>query len=370
MNNTKHIVFFAPTLNRTGSEWVLLNLLKHAQLHCKLSLITKFKGEMFDQVPAGISKYFLYGDQYGGIGTKIYNKLRDLFLVNKTLSEHTNAIWYINTIVLPDILEFAESNKIKTIVHVHELQQMYEGLNAQQIKRLVQYPELIIANSNASAEVIRSYGRTGKIEIVHPSLNEKLVLKKEFAGKRAALKISKDTFVWAMCGTLDKNKDPFLFLDIAWELKKLAPKFKMIWIGAKVDDSDIDEQCARIVEERQLKEQVLFIGDVKDEFYDYFALANGFILTSQFESFSMTTLEALYLQLPIVANDCVGVKEVIGSELGYIVKQKSNPQEFAQKMLEIMKDPKVNGAKLKERALSFGIEKISAKWNTILKQII
>lgn len=326
---------------------------------------------MYDEIPDGIQKFSLYGKQFGGVGNSIYNRLRKVFVIDGILKKYPKATWYINTIVLPDILEFAAEHNITTILHTHELQQMYKGLNAEQLKRLIEHPTLIIANSKASASVVNDIGRKDKIEIVHPALSSRLINKTLFEDIRSQLKIAKDAFVWVMCGTLDPNKDPFLFIEIASELKKQSSAFKMIWIGGKVDLSDIDKKCEELVKERGLIDNVMFVGDVKERFYDHFAMANGFVLTSQFESFSMTTLEALYLQLPIVANDCVGVREILGSEFGYIVKKKSNSQEFAERMLEIMKAPDmVNKKGLRDRALTFGIKTIAQKWSDLINKTI
>ena len=75
------------------------------------------------------------------------------------------------------------------------------------------------------------------------------------------------------------------------------------------------------------------------------------------------------LQLPIVANDCEGVKEVIGTDFGYTVKQKSDAKEFANKMLEIMNGGvKFDKQKLKERSLAFEINTISDQWNNLIKK--
>lgn len=347
-----------------------MNLLRNSKLNCKQSLITKFKGSLYDQIPVGIAKNFLFGIQFGGLGSRFYNKVRGLFSVDQILKSNAQGVWYINTIVLPDILEFAEQHKIKTILHVHELQQMYSILGEEHVKRLVNYPQLIIANSAASADVIRGYGRKGNIQIIYPPLSEELTIKKSFLDKRIELGIKDNIFVWVMCGTLDKNKNPFLFLEIATELKKFTSQFKMVWIGGRADDSDIDVQCELKVSELNLKNEVKFVGDVKEQFYDYFAMANGFLLTSQFESFSLTTLEALFLQLPVVANDCVGVKEILGSEFGYVVKQKNNAAEFAQKMFETMNIGVLNKAKLRSRALEFSLDKISANWNSVVEKYV
>src|SRR3954469_6639787 len=97
----KHIVFFTPTLNRTGSEVVLLELIKNAGLKCRITVITKFRGPMFDEIPAGVEKHALYGKQFGGLGSRIFNRIRKQFVVTGILKKHLGAVWYINTIVLP-----------------------------------------------------------------------------------------------------------------------------------------------------------------------------------------------------------------------------------------------------------------------------
>jgi glycosyltransferase involved in cell wall biosynthesis len=363
----KHIVFFTPTLNRTGSEVVLLELIKNASLKCRITVITKFRGPMFDEIPAGVEKHALYGKQFGGLGSRIYNRIRKQFVVTGILKKHLGAVWYINTIVLPDILEFAESYNVTTVLHTHELQQMYSALDKKQVERLVRYPKLIIANSEASAAVVRQHGRNGAVEVINPALNPKLVQKNNFDDIRAKLNISKDKFIWVMCGTLDKNKNPFLFIEIAAELKRRGTDFIFVWIGAKADSSQIDEQCRAFAHEFGVTEEVIFTGDVKDKFYDYFAMANGFVLTSQFESFSMATLEAMYLKLPIVVNNCVGVREVLGEGLGYVVEKKNDAAEFADQMLAYMHDPSlVRSEALRARALTFEIRNIAAKWRDVL----
>ena len=166
----KHIVFFTPTLNRTGSEIVLFNLLPFSLPDFDVTVITKYKGELYNQLPAGIKKHYFYNKQYGGILSKLINMLRAKFVVPYILKKHQSAVWYLNTIMLGDVLDYAQRNKIKTIVHLHELQQMYTLLSKEDITRLTTYPEAIIANSNASAQVIRDFGRTKPIQVVYTAL--------------------------------------------------------------------------------------------------------------------------------------------------------------------------------------------------------
>lgn len=366
----KHIVFFTPTLNKTGSEIVLFNLLPFALNDFDVTVITKYKGELYNQLPDGIKRHYLYNKQYGGFFSKLMNKFRANFVVPGILKQHHSDLWYINTIMLGDVLQYAERNKIKSIVHLHELQQMYTLLSKEDITRLTNYPEAIIANSNASAQVIRDFGRVKPIQVIYPSLDLSKVNKPN-TSLRSTLGIKESEFVWLMSGTLDKNKNPFLFVDIAKVLKQRTNNFKMLWLGAQPDNSSFGEEFKAYIKQQNCEDIVLWISEVGEKYYDYLHCANGFVLTSQFESFSLVTLEALYLGLPVVANDCIGVKEILQGKYGFVVKQKNDADEMAEKMMQYTSgELKVKKEELKQRALEFNIDKIAKDWQQWLKEQI
>jgi len=334
----KNIVFFTPTFNKTGSELVLFNLLPFAKANYNITVITKYKGELFDQLPDYVDKHYLVNKQYGGVVSKIANRIRAYLIIPRILKKYHNAVWYINTILLPEIVEYAQKKNIKVIIHLHELQQMYSLLSEQEIERLTNYPFLVIANSKISANVLKSYGSVGDIEIIYPAINtRKIALDLNTPILyRKRINVAENTFLWAMCGTLDKNKNPVLFIDIACELKKQHLEFKMMWIGASAKNSNIEEQCRLYAKEKNVEDVISWLGEVGNEFYNYFAAANGFVLTSEYESFSMVTVEALLLGLPVVANNCGGVSEILANGYGFVSREKNNAKEMADKMKEIM----------------------------------
>jgi glycosyltransferase involved in cell wall biosynthesis len=368
MQEKKHIVFFTPTLNKTGSEIVLFNLLPFALKDFKVTVITKYKGELYNQLPVGIHKHYLYNKQFGGLISKLMNRFRSIFVVPSILKKYQSAVWYLNTIMLSDILEYAENNKIPTFVHLHELQQMYKLLSQQDINRLVSCPKFVIANSIASLSVLKNFGRIKPIEIIYPSLDFSKINKPE-SKLRNELGINQNDFVWLMSGTLDKNKNPFLFVDIAKSIKQKTGGFKMIWLGAQPNNSNLGEEFKQYIRKKNCEDVVLWVSKVEDKYYDYLNCANGFVLTSQFESFSLVTLEALYLGKPVVANNCIGVNEILIDKYGYVLKEKNNVEE----MSEIMRDYKsgsrpVFPSELKQRALNFNVDKIGKDWLKCLKE--
>lgn len=351
-----NIVFFTPTMNRTGSELVLLNLLPFAS-EFNVTVITKYKGELYDSLPASVSKKYLYKSQSDAVLNRLINRFRRGCIVPAILKAHKKATWYVNTIVLPDILECAQMHKIKTVVHVHELEQMYKLLSKEQLKRLINYPFLIIANSHTSAAVLDSLGRKEKMKVIYPAIETKKIRYDEptALAYRKKLGINVSTFVWAMCGTVDNNKNPDLFKRIAAEFEKEGADVKMIWIGGtKQQDTKV----------------ITWLGDVKEEFHNYFSVADGFVLTSERESFSMVTVEAILLGLPVVANNCGGVSEILGKNSDSIITERNNADQMLEKMRKIMKEGKKDNSELKGKMKAFDAWVIGKQWIELLKERI
>lgn len=356
------IVFFTPTLGRSGSEIVLLNLLSFTKGH-NVTVVARYKGELYDSLPAHVNRKYLYKNWDHDILSRLGRMFRKLFVTGPMMKGLRGKTWYINTMVMPEVIAYAEQHAIPAIVHVHELEQMYEGLSADQLKRLAGYPALVIANSNASAAVLKAKGRVKPMEVIYPAIDAAgLVYDKVIAAAyRKKLGIAENEFAWMMCGWLDANKNPALFLEIARALKAKGSPVKMIWIGGT--DSQVAEWRERSAKEG-LSGLVTFTGEVGDEFRKYFMAADGLLLTSQRESFSMITAEARLLGLPVVANNCGGVSEVLGPGSDAIVAERNNLSQLLAAMEKHMQQPKA--LRPDEGMKRFDKGEIGKKWIDLL----
>lgn len=336
-----NITFFTPTLQKTGSELVLFNLLNYLPDHFKATVVSKFRGDLYYTLPEKIKKDYIFKFQYPTtVIYKIYYKLFKNKILKTKLNKYKNSFWYINTIVLPDILDFAVNNHINVIVHVHELQQMYSVLSQEQLKQLISYPKLIIANSNASKSVLEGFKASSDIKVCYPAIPTQNF---NFNGNayttyRKKLNISDNTFVWTMVGSIDENKNPTLFIDIAVELKKVNRDFKLMWIGSSGQENENTKYIDQVLE-KGVSDVIIWKTNVNNDYLNYFNCADGFVLTSKLESFSLVTLEALLLGLPVVANNCIGVNEILNGEYGKVIDN-SDASKMSQEMLSIMQKPK------------------------------
>ncbi len=137
----------------------------------------------------------------------LYSLYIDISL-NYAHKKFKSDIWYINTILQKETLQYAYKHQISCVVHAHELEQMLVILNAHDVKLLVDYPQLIIACSNTAAQTLKILGRTKNIEVCYPTIDIKKIdnIKFDPEVRRQTLKISPQSFIWCMSGTLDQTR--------------------------------------------------------------------------------------------------------------------------------------------------------------------
>jgi UDP-glucose:(heptosyl)LPS alpha-1,3-glucosyltransferase len=232
------------------------------------------------------------------------------------------------------------------------------------------YPKLIIANSQASKQVLESYNAISPIEIVNPTadysgfnFNEEL-----YHAFRKKLNIDNE-FVWVMSGSYDDNKNPQLFIETAAELKKRTSNFKMLWISSGSPNSVSELIYKSFAKKMDVEDKIVWL-ESKDSYYEYFNCADGLLLTSKLESFSLVTLEALHLGLPIVANNCIGVNEILNNEYGAVIND-ATAILLCEEMMKVMGSPSSRNISIGETiAQRFNIDMIKNKWLTNLKPFI
>lgn len=372
MNTIKPaITFFTPTFQKTGSELVLFNLLKCIPDSLTVNVVCKYKGMLFDKLPDRFCKDYIFKKQTPTTWMdRIVRRFFSAWIIHIKLRKYHHSLWYINTIMLPDIMDYAVKHKIRVILHVHEMKQMFQLLSERQIEAIVNYPNLIIANSTASRDVLLSYNVKPEIAVSYPAVHNNDFEFKEakYISQRKKLGIQKE-FVWVMSGSYDENKNPKLFVDITCLLKQSGILFKMIWIGSTSGYPHVAAPYKNYSAMKGVADKIIWMDDT-DEYYECMNCADGFVLTSRLESFSLVTLEALRLGLPVVANNCKGVSEILGSGYGVIVDNE-NAIAMSDEMIKYMKAGNCrNIAKGKELASRFDPDQIKSDWLTYLQKNI
>ena len=100
------------------------------------------------------------------------------------------------------------------------------------------------------------------------------------------------------------------------------------------------------IQDLGLSDKVKFLGWIpNEEIYQYYAIADVFIMPSEEEGFPRVLLETMAMGVPFVSSDVGGVKEIVPPEfLNYVVKI-GDTEVFSQKIKELLNLPQ---EKLKE----------------------
>lgn len=182
--------------------------------------------------------------------------------------------------------------------------------------------------------------------------------------------------------TLVNGELPFIFLSVAGLIRKknvdlLIEAFsyfhqeiansQLIIVG----DGPEKESLMQIVDEKKLRNQIVFIGSVKNyEIINYISQCHVFILLSDYETFGVAYIEALSCGRPVIATNNGGPTEFINCNNGILVEPK-NIKNVVEAMKELyFKYDLYDSATIrKEIVKKFSKDKIASKLIEIYKEL-
>jgi glycosyltransferase involved in cell wall biosynthesis len=140
-------------------------------------------------------------------------------------------------------------------------------------------------------------------------------------------------------GRLVPQKDVLALVDIFAHIHQERPNMALVLVGT----SDLAESYQRQIQERirahRLEDRVLFTGQVNNPAVLAAVLqqARLLLVTSEWESFCVPLVEAMYFGTPAVVHDIPPLPEVLGA--GGLVVDKRRPEEAAATILTLLDDP-------------------------------
>ena len=127
------------------------------------------------------------------------------------------------------------------------------------------------------------------------------------------------------------------------EVQKHLPA-KLLFVGDGPERSTAED----LARELNISEEIRFVGK-QEQMEDILAIADLFLLTSDYESFGLAALEAMAAGVPVVSTNAGGLREInINGETGYMANV-GDVATMSQQSLSILKEDKILKA-FKERA--------------------
>lgn len=127
------------------------------------------------------------------------------------------------------------------------------------------------------------------------------------------------------CNRLDRNKNPFLLLEVVKILRDRGVFCSVLILG---DGELFEELCSRI-KLLKLDNQMKCLGFVKNP-YSYYKQCRIFSLTSISEGFPTVLIEAMHFGKPFVSTPVGGTDELaLNGECGFV---ESDPEKYADRI--------------------------------------
>lgn len=140
----------------------------------------------------------------------------------------------------------------------------------------------------------------------NPSLYDREMMRKELSLR------DQDTSVFFI-GRLSEEKNPDVFIDSAEKTCAKYADTKFFVIGDGAMRSQIEEQISKLK-----NDNVVYLG-YQSEIAKYLSAADIFVLPSSVEGFPLSILEAMAMNVAVIASDVGAVSEVIEEGEGYVI---------------------------------------------------
>jgi N-acetyl-alpha-D-glucosaminyl L-malate synthase BshA len=154
---------------------------------------------------------------------------------------------------------------------------------------------------------------------------------------------------------------------IFYEVKKEVPS-KLLFVGDGPERSTAED----LAKELGIFDEIRFVGK-QEQMEDILAIADLFLLTSEYESFGLAALEAMAAGVPVISTNAGGLGEInINGETGYMANV-GDVATMSQQALSILKDDNTLKG-FKERAAAharkFDIDTIVPVYEKLYEQFL
>lgn len=186
-----------------------------------------------------------------------------------------------------------------------------EGITSEQKKAA--YISQYIAVSKEAERIFRRKipaAEQKKITVIGNVVEQKNDIRKNYKSIRETYGIPQNTFAFLTAGRIDSPKNQIGMIR-AWDIvRHLTDIPTVLVIAGSVTDREYERKIKRLLEERNLTEEVIFTGQC-EELHELMDAADAFLMNSYYEGWSMAASEALCSGLPLIHSRCGSGEELV-----------------------------------------------------------
>lgn len=185
--------------------------------------------------------------------------------------------------------------------------------------------------------------------------------------EKTAVKETKEMTFLIVADLVDEIKNITGVLEAIKQLKLEHPHFKLSIIGDGPDSLVLRDKVNAL----DVQSQVSFVGRiVQQDVQDYLLKADCLIVNSNYETFSMVTIEAILTGIPVIATRCGGPEQFLNAHNGLLI-QKSDTESLIHAMKEMYQNrskynPSAVRSSIKE---NYSIDRVEYQLNEIYNKL-
>lgn len=147
---------------------------------------------------------------------------------------------------------------------------------------------------------------------------------------RKTLGLKQDDFVMTFVARLDKNKNQIFLINVIEQLIKKYKNMHLLLVGKDELNGYYQNKCT----EKKINNNVHFLGFRKDVM-KLLKVSDLTVSSSLREGLPVNILESLFCNIPVVALNCRGMKDLIENEKNGFVIEKNDINSFIKRIEDI-----------------------------------
>jgi glycosyltransferase involved in cell wall biosynthesis len=326
------ILFVINNLDRGGYEMRLLDLVRYCRnkmdIHICVTtshatLLPEFEKYNANILFVPVNKAYLeYGQAF-----KIYDYARK------------NNIKIVTTYDLKGLLialfvKLLSLGKIMIVHNTVDLLHSYKFRHKILLKCLLTFVDKSLCNSaSTKAVLMQGFMDENKIHVINNGVDVDNFRKNDMTKQTLRNKLainSNDTVIGTVANFREEKNYPFLF-DAFEKIVNRRQNLKLVCVG----EGKLFETTKAMAREMNLDGNMIFTGYVQNV-HDYMGIMDIFVLCSKKEGFPNALIQAMSMELPVVAANVGGCAEIVDTGVDGYLYESGNTDEFIEKVLKLI----------------------------------
>lgn len=207
-------------------------------------------------------------------------------------------------------------------------------------KIMAHYTDCLITIVNEDYEFAKKHLKAKEIRHINGiGMNterfSKKITEEQKSNLRKQLGIKEKDIVFSYVAELNKNKNQILLIKTIEKLKEKIPNIKLLLVG----DGICMKKYQNEVKKRNLKNNVIFLGK-REDVPEILSITDIYVASSKREGLPLNIMEAMYMEIPVVATNNRGHKELIENDKTGILLKRNVIGEMLEKVEELIQNDK------------------------------